>query len=125
MQQLLSTSRAAPVAFSPATLTRGEWIVLVAGTAAMIVVNLPLLKRVFGPLERLEQVMGRIDLYEPGRRIDEETSDREIAGLSRAFNSRSTASSASKPTAGAGRCARKRPSGAEWGGSCTTRSASC
>jgi two-component system, NarL family, sensor histidine kinase UhpB len=79
------------LALSPATIsatvTPSEWIVLAAGTAAVIVVNLLLLRRVFGPLERLEQVMGRIDPYEPGRRIGEEYPDGEIARVSKAFNS--------------------------------------
>ena len=70
-----------------ATVTRSEWIVLAAGTAAVIVVNLLLLRRIFGPLERLEQVMGRIDPNEPGRRIGESGSDSEIAKVSKAFNS--------------------------------------
>jgi two-component system sensor histidine kinase UhpB len=70
-----------------ATVTRSEWIVLAAGTAAVIVVNLLLLRRIFGPLERLEQVMGRIDPHEPGRRIGEGDSDSEIAKVSKAFNS--------------------------------------
>lgn len=70
-----------------ATVTPSEWIVLAAGTAAVIVVNLLLLRRVFGPLERLEQVMGRIDPHEPGRRIGEGDSDSEIAKVSKAFNS--------------------------------------
>jgi two-component system, NarL family, sensor histidine kinase UhpB len=79
------------LALSPATIsatvTPSEWIVLAAGTAAVIVVNLLLLRRVFGPLERLEQVMGRVDPHEPGRRIGEEHPDGEIARVSKAFNS--------------------------------------
>jgi two-component system, NarL family, sensor histidine kinase UhpB len=79
------------LALSPATVsatvTPSEWIVLTAGTAAVIVVNLLLLRRVFGPLERLEQVMGRIDPREPGRRIGEGRGGREIANVSKAFNS--------------------------------------
>ena len=79
------------LALSPATVsatvTPSEWIVLTAGTAAVIVVNLLLLRRVFGPLERLEQVMGRIDPREPGRRIGERRGGREIANVSKAFNS--------------------------------------
>jgi two-component system sensor histidine kinase UhpB len=79
------------LALSPATisatLTPSEWIVLEGGTAAVIVVNLLLLRRVFGPLERLEQVMGRIDPHEPGRRAGASRGDREIAGVSTAFNS--------------------------------------
>ena len=118
------------LALSPATVsatvTPSEWIVLTAGTAAVIVVNLLLLRRVFGPLERLEQVMGRIDPREPGRRIGERRGGREIANVSKAFPTRrSTASSASAPTAGAGRCARRRPSGAGSPESCTTKSGSC
>jgi two-component system sensor histidine kinase UhpB len=53
----------------------------------VIVVNLLLLRRIFGPLERLEQVMGRIDPHEPGRRIGEAYPDGEIARVSKAFNS--------------------------------------
>ena len=75
-----------PAAIS-ATVTRSEWIVLAAGTAAVIVVNLLLLRRIFGPLERLEQVMGRIDPNEPGRRIGDSGSDSEIAKVSKAFDS--------------------------------------
>jgi two-component system sensor histidine kinase UhpB len=79
------------LALSPATIsatvTRSEWIVLAAGTAAVIIVNLLLLRRVFGPLERLEEVMGRVDPHEPGRRIGEGQGDREIASVSKAFNS--------------------------------------
>jgi two-component system, NarL family, sensor histidine kinase UhpB len=79
------------LALSPATISAtvrpSEWIVLAAGTAAVIVVNLLLLRRVFGPLERLEQVMGRVDPHEPGRRIGEEHPDGEIARVSKAFNS--------------------------------------
>jgi two-component system, NarL family, sensor histidine kinase UhpB len=79
------------LALSPATIsakvTRSEWIVLAAGTAAVIVVNLLLLRRVFGPLERLEQVMGRVDPHQPGRRIGEERPDDEISRVSKAFNS--------------------------------------
>jgi two-component system sensor histidine kinase UhpB len=79
------------LALSPATIsatvTPSEWIVLAAGTAAVIVVNLLLLRRIFGPLERLEQVMGRIDPHEPGRRIGEAYADGEIARVSQAFNS--------------------------------------
>lgn len=79
------------LALSPATIsatvTPSEWIVLAAGTAAVIVVNLLLLRRIFGPLERLEQVMGRIDPHEPGRRIGEAYPDGEIARVSNAFNS--------------------------------------
>ena len=78
------------LALSPATVSStvklNEWLVLAAGTAVVIAVNLLLLRRVFGPLERLEDVMGRIDPYEPGRRIGVGDPDDEIARVSRAFN---------------------------------------
>ena len=78
------------LALSPATVSSTvkleEWLVLAAGTAVVIVVNLLLLRRVFGPLERLEHVMGRIDPHEPGRRIGVGDPDDEIARVSRAFN---------------------------------------
>jgi two-component system, NarL family, sensor histidine kinase UhpB len=78
------------LALSPATisatLTLSEWIVLAAGTAGVIVVNLLLLRRVFEPLERLEQVMGRVHPHEPGRRIGVRSPDDEIARVSTAFN---------------------------------------
>jgi two-component system, NarL family, sensor histidine kinase UhpB len=78
------------LALSPATVsatvTAQEWIVLGAGTTLVIAVNLLLLQRVFGPLERLEQTMERIDPLEPGRRIGVSEHHDEIARLGKAFN---------------------------------------
>lgn len=78
------------LALSPATVsatvTAQEWIVLAAGTGLVIAVNLLLLRRVFGPLERLERIMERIDPFEPGRRIRVAGPDDEIARLGMAFN---------------------------------------
>jgi len=78
------------LALSPATVsatvTAQEWIVLAAGTGLVIAVNLLLLRRVFGPLERLERIMERIDPLEPGRRISVAEPGDEIARLGMAFN---------------------------------------
>jgi two-component system sensor histidine kinase UhpB len=78
------------LALSPATVsatvTAQEWIVLAAGTALVIALNVLLLRRVFGPLERLEQTMERIDPLAPGRRIGVADPGDEIARLGKAFN---------------------------------------
>jgi two-component system, NarL family, sensor histidine kinase UhpB len=79
------------LALSPATvspsLQAAEAVVLAVGTVLMISVNLLLLRRVFGPLERLTALMRRIDPYAPGRRLSLERAGAEVADLCRAFNS--------------------------------------
>ena len=52
----------------------------------MISVNLLLLRRVFGPLERLTALMERVDPQEPGRRIALNGEEGEVARLATAFN---------------------------------------
>jgi two-component system sensor histidine kinase UhpB len=74
-----------PATVSP-TVTPKEWVVLAVGTGLVIAVNLVLLRRVFGPLERLEAMMDRIDPLQPGRRIPVAEPDDEIARLGRTFN---------------------------------------
>ena len=78
------------LALSPATVSATvsaqEWIVLAAGTMLVIALNVLLLRRVFGPLERLEETMERIDPLKPGRRIGVADPDDEIARLGKAFN---------------------------------------
>jgi two-component system sensor histidine kinase UhpB len=78
------------LALSPATVsaevTPTEWAVLAIGTALVIGVNVLLLRRVFGPLERLESVMQQIDPHAPGARLDVDGPVQEIARLSKAFN---------------------------------------
>lgn len=78
------------LALSPATVSQSvtteEWIVLGVGIVLVVVVNVALLRRVFGPLERLEATMERIDPLDPGRRIAVSQSDDEIARLGRTFN---------------------------------------
>jgi two-component system, NarL family, sensor histidine kinase UhpB len=72
-----------PATVSP-TVTAQEWIVL--GIGLVIAVNVVLLRRVFGPLERLEATMERIDPLDPGRRIVVDEPADEIARLGKAFN---------------------------------------
>ena len=78
------------LAVSPASVSShlklAEAAVLVVGTALMIVGNLLLLRRVFGPLERLTALMERVDPQEPGRRIALNGEEGEVARLATAFN---------------------------------------
>jgi two-component system sensor histidine kinase UhpB len=57
-----------PATVSP-TLQVAEAAVLAVGTVLMISVNVILLRRVFGPLERLTALMRRIVPHAPGRRL--------------------------------------------------------
>ena len=79
------------LAVSPATVSRSlqiaEAVVLAVGTVLMISVNLVLMRRVFGPLEHLTGLMRRVDPHAPGRRIELERMDGEVAELCHAFNS--------------------------------------
>lgn len=76
--------------FTPATVSPQvrvvEVLVLAGGVMAALAVNLVLMRRAFGPLERLAQLMGRVDPLRPGRRVDAEGTPPEVAALSRAFN---------------------------------------
>ena len=74
-----------PATVSP-TVTAQEWVVLGGGIGLVIAVNVMFLRRVFGPLERLEATMERIDPLDPGRRIVVGEADDEIARLGKAFN---------------------------------------
>src|SRR5215208_6099914 len=78
------------LALSPATIsqhvTTEEWIVLGAGTALAVAVNIVLLRRVFGPLERLRLVMRAVSAHEPGRRAGVDSPVDEVAGVLVAFN---------------------------------------
>jgi two-component system, NarL family, sensor histidine kinase UhpB len=68
----------------PVALT--ELVVLAAGLAAVIVLNLLLLRRVFQPLRALSTLMRGVDPLKPGARARVETRDRELAELTTAFN---------------------------------------
>jgi two-component system, NarL family, sensor histidine kinase UhpB len=60
--------------------------VLIGGTAVVIAANVLLLRRIFGPLERLTQTMRRVEPLEPGRRVTIDRPVAEVADLSDAFN---------------------------------------
>jgi len=69
---------------SPAHLR--EVAIVVGGLSAILVVNLLLLRRAFGPLERLTSLMRGVELLRPGRRIPVYGQEPEIIELTRAFN---------------------------------------
>jgi two-component system sensor histidine kinase UhpB len=84
------TAAVLTLALSPVTVSNPvvlqEAVVLVAGLATLLIVNLLVFRRSFAPLVGLTQVMGKIDLLEPGRRIGVSGSDTEVAQLTEAFN---------------------------------------
>ena len=69
---------------SPAHLR--EVAIVVGGLSAILVVNLLLLRRAFGPLERLTSLMRGVELLRPGRRVPVYGQEPEIVELTRAFN---------------------------------------
>jgi two-component system, NarL family, sensor histidine kinase UhpB len=75
---------------TPATVSfpiaLAELVVLVAGLATMLALDLALLRRAFGPLRRLTAIMRGVDPLRPGGRAPVSVSDREVAELTRAFN---------------------------------------
>jgi len=76
--------------FSPATVSASvaaaEVAVIAAGLVVVMSVNFVLLRRVFGPLERLARLMRRVDPMSPGRRIDVDGAVAEVGQLLDAFN---------------------------------------
>ncbi len=78
------------LAFTPATISSSlraaEAAVLAAGLAAVIALNFALLRRAFGPLQRLTTLMRRVDPESPGRRIDVRGATAEVADLLATFN---------------------------------------
>jgi two-component system sensor histidine kinase UhpB len=66
---------------------RRQALVLVAGILGMVLVNSVVLRRRFAPLEKLIDVMERIDLAGPGQRADVPEADSEdVIRLVQAFN---------------------------------------
>jgi two-component system sensor histidine kinase UhpB len=63
-----------------------ELIALVGGLAAMLALNLVLLRRAFRPLGRLTVMMRGVDPLRPGERAAIEAADPEVAELTAAFN---------------------------------------
>ena len=80
------------LAWTPATVHRvatpGELLVLVLGLLVMLIIDLLLLRRAFGPLRRLASVMSEVEPGQPGRRATTEAnSGSEVAALAEALNS--------------------------------------
>lgn len=77
------------LALSPATVSSTvaltEVVTLVAGLGVMLAVNVILLRRAFGPLERLTALMRSVEPFDPGRRIDTTRSLPEVAAMGQAF----------------------------------------
>ncbi len=75
---------------SPATVSfpiaLTEVVVLATGLAAMLALNLALLRRAFGPLGRLTAFMRGVDPLRPGARVAVEPVGGEVAELTAAFN---------------------------------------
>ena len=63
-----------------------EIAIVVGGLLLILAINLFLLGRALGPLERLATVMRRVELLNPGTRIPVYGAEAEIADLTRAFN---------------------------------------
>jgi two-component system, NarL family, sensor histidine kinase UhpB len=79
------------LAFSPITISSpisvGQLALLLAGLAAMLVLNLVLLRRVLSPLFNLTKLMSSIDPDRPGRRLSlADLRSAEGAALAEAFN---------------------------------------
>ncbi|MHB8696079.1 MAG: sensor histidine kinase [Solirubrobacteraceae bacterium] len=69
------------------TATAGELLVLSIGLVLMLVFDLVLLRRAFGPLRRLAATMGAVEPMQPGRRAESfERSGEEVAALAGALN---------------------------------------
>jgi two-component system sensor histidine kinase UhpB len=63
-----------------------ELVAVTGGLAAMLVLNLILLRRVLRPLARLTSLMRGIDPLRPGERARVDAADPEVAELTAAFN---------------------------------------
>ncbi|MBW3608326.1 MAG: sensor histidine kinase [Actinobacteria bacterium] len=76
--------------FSPATISSpvllSEAVVLVSAIAVTLFVNLLLLERALAPLDELRRLMQAVDPLRPGRRIELEAADADVAALADAFN---------------------------------------
>jgi two-component system sensor histidine kinase UhpB len=79
------------LAWTPVTVHRvatpDELVLLSIGLVGMLAADLYLLRRVFGPLQRLASVMGRVDPLQPGRRAETPArAGREVVALAEALN---------------------------------------
>ncbi len=75
---------------SPATISSpvllSEAIVLVAAIIVTLFLNVLLLDRAFAPLDELRRLMQTVDPLRPGRRIELDRADADVAALADAFN---------------------------------------
>lgn len=70
-----------------APIAHDQFLTVLAGALALLALNLWLLRRVLGPIDRLTALMTRIDPERPGVRIPESpTHGAEVRALTRAFN---------------------------------------
>jgi two-component system, NarL family, sensor histidine kinase UhpB len=78
------------LALSPITVSfpiaLAELVALGGGLAAMLLLNLALLRRTFRPLSQLTSMMRGIDPLRPGERAGVDAADPEVAELAAAFN---------------------------------------
>lgn len=63
-----------------------ELLALLAGLLAMLLVNLVLLERALQPLRALTDTMRRVDLLEPGRRVEVRGAGPDVRRLTEGFN---------------------------------------
>ncbi len=75
----------APVTVSVPTALK-ELPVIIGGFVVMLVVYRVLLRRALAPLERVTDLMRRIDPLAPGQRVDTSASDAEMVAVAEAFN---------------------------------------
>jgi two-component system sensor histidine kinase UhpB len=64
----------------------GRVVVILAGLASMLAINIVLMRYAFAPLERLSSVMQRVDPLQPGERVSIEGAQSEVSMLAETFN---------------------------------------
>jgi two-component system sensor histidine kinase UhpB len=64
----------------------GRVLVVLAGLATMLAINIVLMRYAFAPLERLSSVMRRVDPLQPGERVSIGGAQSEVSMLAQTFN---------------------------------------
>jgi two-component system, NarL family, sensor histidine kinase UhpB len=64
----------------------GRVLVILAGLACMLAINVMLMRSAFAPLERLSSLMQRVDPLQPGERVALEGAQSEVSMLAETFN---------------------------------------
>jgi two-component system, NarL family, sensor histidine kinase UhpB len=64
----------------------GRVLVILAGLASMLAINVLLMRHAFAPLERLSSLMQRVDPLQPGERVTIEGARSEVSMLAETFN---------------------------------------